>query len=153
MDLIIRQAEEKDIKPMAEMDILCFAAPWSEQSFQQEIKENRLAFYIVAEIEDRMVGYAGLWSVVDEGHITNVAVHPAYRRRGIGEALVSVLLAHTVKIGILSHTLEVRASNKPAILLYTKFGFQPAGLRKNYYEDNGEDAIIMWRKEPSGSVE
>ena len=147
MDLIVRQAEEKDIKPMAEMDILCFSAPWSEVSFEKEIKENHLAFYIVAEVDGSMVGYAGLWCIVDEGHITNVAVHPDYRRKGIGEALVSVLLEHTIKSGILSHTLEVRASNEAAISLYTKFGFQPAGLRKNYYEDNGEDAIIMWRTE------
>jgi ribosomal-protein-alanine N-acetyltransferase len=131
---------------MAEMDILCFSAPWSEESFEKEIRENRLAFYIVAEINGIMVGYAGLWCIVDEGHITNVAVHPDFRRRGIGEALVSVLLDHTVRNGILSHTLEVRASNEAAITLYSKFGFQPAGFRKNYYEDNGEDAIIMWRK-------
>jgi len=147
MDLTIRQAEERDIRPMAEMDILCFSAPWSEVSFRKEIKENRLAFYIVAEMSGRMVGYAGLWSIVDEGHITNVAVHPDFRRKGIGEALITVLLKHTLENGILSHTLEVRASNDPAISLYMKFGFEPAGLRKNYYEDNGEDAIIMWRTE------
>ncbi len=146
MNLIVRQAEEKDIKPMAEMDILCFTAPWSEDSFRKEIEENPLAFYIVAEIDDRMVGYAGLWCIVDEGHITNVAIHPLFRRKGIGEALVSVLLEHTAQNGIRSYTLEVRVSNAPAISLYSKFGFESAGLRKNYYEDNGEDAIIMWRK-------
>lgn len=146
MDLIVRQAEERDIKPMAEMDVLCFTAPWSEASFTQEIKENSMAFYIVAEIDGKIVGYAGLWCIVDEGHITNVAVHPDFRRRGIGEALVSVLLTHTIENGILSHTLEVRESNEAAISLYTKFGFVPSGMRKNYYEDNNEDAIIMWRK-------
>ncbi len=147
MNLVVRQAEEKDIKIMAEMDVLCFSAPWSELSFEKEIKENHLAFYIVAEINERVVGYAGLWCIVDEGHITNVAVHPDFRRKGIGEALVSVLLEHTTEIGLLSHTLEVRASNDPAIALYSKFGFEAAGVRKNYYEDNGEDAIIMWRKQ------
>ena len=149
MDLIVRLAEERDIIPMAQMDILCFSAPWSEESFRKEITENRLAFYIVAEISGRMVGYAGLWGIVDEGHITNVAVHPDFRRKGIGEALITVLLSHTRENGILSHTLEVRASNEAAISLYSKFGFKPAGLRKNYYEDNGEDAIIMWRTEES----
>jgi ribosomal-protein-alanine N-acetyltransferase len=147
MDLIIRQAEERDIKPMAEMDILCFSAPWSEESFEKEIRDNRLAFYIVAEIGGVMVGYAGLWCIVEEGHITNVAVHPDHRRKGVGEALVGVLLSHTIDNGILSHTLEVRESNQAAISLYTKFGFEPAGVRKNYYADNNEDAIIMWRKE------
>ena len=131
---------------MALMDILCFSAPWSEESFEREIKENHLAFYIVAEVDGALAGYAGLWCIVDEGHITNVAVHPDWRRRHIGEALISVLLEHTLKNGIKSHTLEVRASNDPAISLYKKFGFEPAGLRKNYYEDNGEDAIIMWRQ-------
>ena len=152
MDLVVRQAEERDIKPMAEMDVLCFSAPWSEISFEKEIMENRLAFYIVAEIGERLVGYAGLWCIVDEGHITNVAVHPDFRRRGIGEALMSVLLSHTSAYQIKSYTLEVRASNEPGLSLYSKFGFVPAGLRKNYYEDNGEDAIIMWRTEkfPSG---
>ncbi len=147
MALIIRQAEEKDIKPMADTDILCFSAPWSEWSFEQEIKGNNLAFYIVAEIDSRVVGYAGLWLIMDEGHITNVAVHPEFRKRGIGRALISVLLEHTVKNGTLSHTLEVRASNAAAISLYMKFGFEPAGIRKGYYEDNGEDAVIMWRKQ------
>lgn len=147
MNLIIRQAEERDIKPMAQMDILCFSSPWSEESFEKEIRDNNLAFYIVAEMDGILAGYAGLWCIMDEGHITNVAVHPDHRRKHIGEALLSILLEHTIKNGIKSHTLEVRASNGPAIELYTKFGFQPAGLRKNYYEDNGEDAIIMWRTE------
>jgi ribosomal-protein-alanine N-acetyltransferase len=147
MDLIIRQAEEKDIKPMADMDILCFSTPWSEKSFEQEIKENPLAFYVVAETDGRIVGYAGLWFIEDEGHITNVSVHPEFRRRRIGEALISVLLAYTIKNGVLGHTLEVRVSNNAAISLYMKFGFESAGVRKGYYADNGEDAIIMWRKE------
>lgn len=147
MNLVVRQAEIRDIKPMAAMDALCFTTPWSEASFDKEIRENRLAFYIVAEIGDRLVGYAGLWCVGDEGYITNVAVHPDFRRRGIGQTLISVLLSHTITNGIRSHTLEVRASNNAAISLYTKFGFEPAGRRKNYYEDNGEDAIIMWRKQ------
>lgn len=145
MDLIIRQAEAKDILPMAELDQLCFAAPWSVESFETEILRNNVALYLIAEINETVVGYAGLWCVLDEGHITNVAVHPDYRKKGIGEALVSVLIDHTSANGIKSHTLEVRPSNAAAIALYTKFGFQPAGIRKKYYEDNGEDAIIMWR--------
>ncbi len=147
MDLIIRQAEEKDIQSMADMDRICFSVPWSKEAFEKEIHENHLALYVVAELEERMVGYAGLWRIVDEGHITNVAVHPDFRRRGIGEALVGVLLDYTLRDGIKSHTLEVRASNHRAISLYEKYGFRDAGRRKNYYEDNHEDAIIMWRQE------
>lgn len=145
MDLIIRLAEEKDIKPMANIDIMCFSVPWSEKSFEQEIRNNHLASYIVAEIGHKVIGYAGLWLVSGEGHITNVAVHPEFRRKKIGEALICALLSHTIKNGALSHTLEVRASNEAAISLYTKLGFVPAGIRKSYYEDNDEDAIIMWR--------
>lgn len=147
MDMVIRQAEERDIESMAQLDQLCFAAPWSEKSFQEEIVQNQMAFYIVAEINQQIVGYAGLWRILDEGHITNIAVHPDFRKKGIGESLVMLLMAHTVQEGILSHTLEVRQSNSAAICLYRKLGFKSGGVRKSYYEDNGEDALVMWRFE------
>lgn len=144
--LIIRKAEEADIKPMAELDKLCFAQPWSEESFRTEISENERAFYIVAEIEGALAGYAGLWAILDEGHITNVAVNPKFRRKGIGSAIVGTLLEVCEDSGLCSFTLEVRESNMGARLLYEKFEFKPAGVRKGYYTDNGEDAVIMWRK-------
>lgn len=147
MDLVIRQAEEKDIAPMAALDRVCFSMPWSEASFAHEIKTNHLAFYLVAEIDGALVGYAGMWAVVDEGHITNVATHPHYRQKGIASAMVALLIETSKEAGISSHTLEVRASNQSAIQLYTKLGFEAIGIRKKYYEDNGEDAIIMWRTE------
>lgn len=146
-NLVIRQAEIKDIDPIVILDELCFSVPWSRESIAREIVDNQLAFYIVAVIEDRVVGYAGLWAIVDEGHITNVAVHPDFRKKGIGEALVKVILDNSINNGLKSHTLEVRFSNEAAIGLYEKMGFQAAGIRKKYYEDNGEDAIIMWRNE------
>ena len=144
-NLIIRKAERKDIKEMAALDIVCFAAPWSEEAFRQELEENNLAFYVVAELKGQVVGYAGLWAILDEGHITNVAVSPEHRKRGIGHAVVEVLVDATEQAGLNSFTLEVRTSNITAQNLYKKFGFTEAGLRKGYYEDNGEDAIIMWR--------
>ena len=148
-DIIIRQAAEQDIPEMARLDALCFSSPWSEAAFEQEIKENGLAFYIVAELAltGEVIGYAGLWTILEEGHITNVAVHPDHRRRHIGEALVQVLLEETGKAGIRTYTLEVRASNTGAIELYKKFGFLEVGVRKGYYEDNQEDALIMWTTE------
>jgi len=145
-DLIIRQAEEKDIHQIAEMDKLCFSTPWSEDSFTQEITSNDIALYIVAVIDDLIVGYAGLWLIVDEGHITNVAVHPDFRRRKIAKALVQVLIDVSEKKGAVRHTLEVRTLNDAAIRLYEAFGFQEVGIRKGYYEDDNEDAIIMWRE-------
>ena len=145
-DLIIRQAEEKDIHQIAEIDKLCFSTPWSEDSFTQEITSNDIALYIVAVIDDFIVGYAGLWLVVDEGHITNVAVHPDFRRRKIAKALVQVLIDVSEKKGAVRHTLEVRTLNDAAIRLYEAFGFQEVSIRKGYYEDDNEDAIIMWRE-------
>ncbi|MGI6730353.1 MAG: ribosomal protein S18-alanine N-acetyltransferase [Anaerovoracaceae bacterium] len=144
MCLLIRKAEEKDIRRMAEIDELCFAVPWSFPSFEHEIKNNKLAFYVVAEVKGVVVGYAGLWIIVDEGHITNVAVHPDYRQKNIGEGLLTVLIAATRDLGATCYTLEVRPSNHAAISLYKKLGFKECGFRKNYYEDNNEDALIMW---------
>jgi len=144
-DMIIRQAEEKDVKQIAHLDTLCFAVPWSELSFRQEITENERAIYIVAKVEENIVGYAGMWVILDEGHITNVAVHPDYRRKHIGQALVSILLSAGEECGVERTTLEVRESNEAAINLYKSFDFKPEGLRKGYYEDNNENAVIMWR--------
>lgn len=143
--LIVRPAEERDIKGMANLDTICFADPWSEESFRSEILENDRAFYIVAEIERELVGYAGLWAILDEGHITNIAVAPKYRRKGIGKAVIATLIDISEKNALKKFTLEVRESNFPAQTLYKKFDFKSAGIRKNYYIDNGENAIIMWR--------
>lgn len=144
--MIIRKAEPRDVHDMAELEKICFASPWSEESLYHEIIRNDMALYIVAEDGGRIVGYAGIWLIVDEGHITNVAVHPDYRRRHIGEAIVSTILAEAETAGAVRQTLEVRRSNAPAQGLYAKFGFMAAGVRKGYYEDNKEDAIIMWRE-------
>lgn len=145
-ELIIRRAEARDVLSMALLDTLCFAAPWSEESFRQEVTGNDLALYLVAETDGTVVGYAGVWAILDEGHITNVAVHPDYRRRGVASALMEVLIKSCEEEGITCQTLEVRPSNQAALALYASFGFQPEGRRKGYYEDNGEDALIMWRR-------
>lgn len=144
--MIIRKAEPRDVHDMADLEKICFASPWSEESLYHEIIANDMALYIVAEDGGRIVGYAGIWLIAGEGHITNVAVHPDYRRRHIGEAIVSTILAEAETAGAVRQTLEVRRSNAPAQGLYAKFGFMAAGVRKGYYEDNKEDAIIMWRE-------
>lgn len=148
MRLMIRRAGEADASEIAEMEALCFSTPWSRDAFLHELTQNELALYLVAVGKEtgRLVGYAGIWRILDEGHITNVAVHPAYREKGIGRQLVKALLLQVEAEGALRQTLEVRASNDPAIGLYISLGFQEAGRRKGYYEDNGEDAIIMWRQ-------
>lgn len=144
-DMIIRRGEEKDILAIEELEKQCFATPWSYESLKYDIVENNRALYLVAEIEGEIVGYVGIWKIVDEGHITNVAVSPAHRRKHIASALLETLFRVTERAGVVQHTLEVRAGNEGAIKLYEGFGFKEAGLRKGYYEDNGEDAIIMWR--------
>ena len=107
--------------------------------------ENKISAYFIAEESGKISGYAGIWKIVDEGHITNVAVAPAHRRKHIASALLESLFRVTERAGIVRHTLEVRAGNEGAIRLYESFGFKADGIRKGYYEDNGEDALIMWR--------
>ena len=133
-----------DIDNVVEVENNCFSIPWSKASFLREIENNEVALYLVAKIENKAVGYIGVWRIIDEGHITNVAVHSDYRGLGIGSMLVSELLSLCKKDGINSFTLEVRKSNEIAQKLYRKYGFEERGVRKNYYEDNKEDAVIMW---------
>lgn len=145
-ELIVRKGVAEDAAAVAELEQLCFAVPWSRESIIRDLTENELAEYIVAELDGRIVGYVGLWVVVDEGHINNVAVSPAFRRRHIAAALIEAVLRFAENAGVKGFTLEVRIGNEPARRLYEKFGFQQVGVRKGYYEDNGEDAVIMWRR-------
>ncbi|MGI6204573.1 MAG: ribosomal protein S18-alanine N-acetyltransferase [Anaerovoracaceae bacterium] len=144
-DLIVRAAEPGDAEQIAEIDRACFAAPWSLDAFRTELERNRVAFYLVGEIGGRIAGYAGLWWLEDEGHITNVAVHPDFRGSGVATCLLDCLIDFCEKEGITAFTLEVRPSNEKAIRLYEKFAFVTIGRRRKYYDDNGEDALIMWR--------
>ena len=146
-DVIIRQATVEDVDDIYEIEMLCFPDPWSREALVYEFTENPRAFYIVAELDEKVVGYAGLWWIADEGHITNVAVKPGYRNRHIGEGIINVMIDFTSQEGIKHHTLEVRPSNTAAINLYQKFGFKTEGVRKEYYANNKEDALIMWRHE------
>ena len=124
---------------------LSFKIPWSRDAFVQETTVNQFARYFSAVADGKVVGYAGMWKVCDEGHITNIAVHPEYRGNGIGSLLLEYLIKLAQAEGVASMTLEVRRSNFAAQALYNKYGFKVSGLRKGYYSDNGEDAIIMWK--------
>lgn len=135
-----------DIDNVLEVEEDCFSIPWSKASFLRELENNEIALYLVAKIENKAVGYIGVWKVLDEGHITNLAVHSDFRKLGIGSMLVDRLLSLCRNDGITAFTLEVRKSNIVAQELYKKFGFLECGIRKKYYEDNNEDAIIMWLK-------
>ncbi len=144
-DIIIRFGEEKDISEMAEIEQECFAVPWSQDALSYDMLDNHMAVYFVAEKDEKVVGYVGIWRIMDECHINNVAVKPAFRREHIGSALIEAMLDYCKEGNLVAQTLEVRESNEPAIGLYSKYGFSSAGIRKGYYEDNGENAVIMWR--------
>ena len=143
--MIIENMTADRVSQVAELEKLCFSDPWSENSVASELK-NPLSYWLVALDGDRLLGYVGSQTVVGETDMMNVAVHPEYRRRGVAEKLI-LALVEGLK-GMESHclTLEVRASNAPAIALYEKLGFAQVGLRKNYYRNPKEDALIL-RKE------
>ena len=142
-NLTIEEMKENDIDGVFEVEKNCFEDYWSKDSFKKELSNN-LAKYLVAKIDNNVVGYVGIWFVVDEGHITNVAVHEDYRGQKIGDQLIKELVQVCKNNKIISMTLEVRASNVVAQNLYKKYGFKMAGIRKEYYSNNKEDAIIMW---------
>lgn len=133
------------VAQVAELEKLCFRDPWSEKSVASEL-ENALSLWLVAVDGEHVTGYVGSQSVCGESDMMNVAVHPEYRRQGIAERLVDALVAELKARGSHSLTLEVRASNDAARKLYDKLGFQQVGLRKNYYRNPREDALIL-RKE------
>jgi ribosomal-protein-alanine N-acetyltransferase len=143
--MMIIRMNESHVKAVAELEKLCFSDPWSENSVASELK-NKLALWLVAEEDGHVAGYIGSQTCGDESDVMNVAVHPDFRRRGIAEALVNGLVEELKAIESHCLTLEVRASNVPAISLYEKLGFSEVGRRKNYYRNPREDALIM-RKE------
>jgi ribosomal-protein-alanine N-acetyltransferase len=148
IDFEIVEAKEEHINDIAEIENLSFTIPWSKQALYEEIVLNGMAVYLAAKCANgKVIGYIGMWKIMDEGHITNISVHPEFRRSGVGSALMSRLIEISRKAGVKSWTLEVRKNNLAARSLYAKFGFRESGKRKAYYADNNEDAIIMWRIE------
>ena len=132
-----------DLPAVHAIERASFAVPWPDDAYRNEIRANRLASYVVARLDERVVGFAGIWVMVDEAHVTTFAVDPRWRRRGIGERLLLALLDLSIARHAREATLEVRLSNLPARKLYEKHGFRPVGIRPRYYSDNGEDALIM----------
>jgi ribosomal-protein-alanine N-acetyltransferase len=133
-----------DVEAVGELERLAFPTPWPQEAFVNELTVNRHAKYVVAEDAGRVIAYCGMWVIIDEAHITNIAVHPGYRGRKIGENLMRLMMNLAVTLGAERMTLEVRPSNTAARNLYNKLGFEEQGIRKGYYSDNNEDAIIMW---------
>lgn len=142
-EITIRKMTTDDIDRVAELEELIFSVPWSKSSFFDAVN-SKDDIYLVAEAEGVICGYCGLWGVVGEGQITNVAVAPDFRRRGIARIMLKELLERAEAEGINEFTLEVRESNTGAFSLYKQLGFEEVGIRKNFYSKPTENAIIMW---------
>lgn len=117
---------------------------WSKEAFYSELSNKLAKYYVARNLQGDIVGFAGSWSIIDEAHITTIAVDSNYRRQHIGEVLLRAIIENCYAEKIKYLTLEVRESNLPAIKLYEKYGFQSFGVRKGYYQDNNENALIMW---------
>jgi ribosomal-protein-alanine N-acetyltransferase len=141
--LSIERMTVDDLRDVEEIERESFTTPWPPHAYRSELETNRLAFYVVARHGERVVGFAGLWMMVDEAHITTFAVRRTWRRQGVGDRLLIALLDYAVARKAHEATLEVRPSNHPARRLYEKFGFELVGLRPRYYSDDNEDALIM----------
>jgi len=134
---------EEHIVRILEIEKLANGAPWSERSFRNELTHDHSRF-LVAFQDGLLVGYGGMWLVVDEAHITTVAVHPAHRKKGIGQSIMVELLQLAQQQKMECSSLEVRAQNQPALNMYRKLGYCTVAVRPHYYPDNREDAVVMW---------
>lgn len=134
--------KESDLDEVSAIENQCFSIPWTRKSFEETI-DNDNTIYLVAHIDGKVAGYAGLWQSLDEGEITNVAINPDFRRMGVGYSLMKELEEKGHDRGINAFFLEVRESNTKAIGLYEKLGYKHLGKRKNFYEKPREDALIM----------
>jgi len=135
--------KKENLPQVLEIEKLSYTNPWTRESFLYEITENPLATYLVAVEGEKVIGYGGIWIVLDEAHITTLAVHPDFRRKGIGEVLLKALIDLAKNRRVQNIILEVRVSNLAAQYLYKKIGFQPIGIRKKYYTRPEEDAVVM----------
>ena len=143
-DVTLRRMTVEDVDAVHAIEAATFAMPWSRQSFYEEMTRNACARYLVAVTAEReIVGFAGVWVVLDEGHITNIAVRKDHRGEGIGNLLTAGLMQYAANLGVTYMTLEVRRSNEIAQHVYLSHGFIQVGVRKKYYEDNGEDALFL----------
>ena len=143
-NFVIEKMDFKDISDILNIETLCYGEHhWSRDSFVSELN-NKISSYYCAKIDSKAIGYIGFWKIIDEAHITNLSVHPDFQGQKIAHKLLLQMIEECYKDKIKFITLEVRTSNARAIGLYEKFGFKSLGIRKNYYQDNNEDAFIMW---------
>jgi ribosomal-protein-alanine N-acetyltransferase len=143
--LVVRDMYLTDLESVLRIERGSFPTPWSRSAFQTELVDNTFAVYLVLDFHGRVVAYGGMWLILDEAHVTNVAVDPEFRGHGFGEQMMEGLIDRARAQGARRMTLEVRRSNTVAQNLYQKLGFVQLGVRRGYYTDTHEDAFIMWR--------
>ena len=149
MAYLIRQMKEKDISQIMKIEEISFGTHhWTEDSFKSELTNQTGNYFVIYDKDiNKLVGYCGFWLIMDEAHVTTIAVHPDYRRKHLGELLLQHLIDYCTRRKAKWMTLEVRISNIGAQKLYYKYGFSSLGLRRKYYQDNDEDALIMWTED------
>jgi ribosomal-protein-alanine N-acetyltransferase len=142
--LQIERMTANDLAAVLEIESLSFQSSWPQNAFASEIRDNRLAHYFVGRLDGRIVAYGGIWVILEDSHVTTIAVHPTYRGKKLGEEMLIHLLREAVGNGASWITLEVRESNDVAQKLYRKYGFTIVSTRRGYYSDNNENALVMW---------
>lgn len=140
----IARMTEADVAAVLRIEQLSFSTMWPANAFHQELQTNKLAHYFVGRTQERIVAYGGIWVILEDSHITTIAVDPRYRRRRYGELMLLHLLDEAIERGACWMTLEVREGNSTAQSLYRKYGFTTVSTRKGYYSDNHENALVMW---------
>lgn len=141
----IRRMQKIDLDQIEKIEVASYGDHhWSKQAFANELSNNYARYYVALNDKNEVIGYMGLWHIIDEAHFSTICVSPDYRRKSVGEALFKRLIDDCYENLIKYITLEVRVSNHTAQGLYTKYGLKNLGTRKGYYQDNNEDAYIMW---------
>lgn len=151
-EIVFREMTLPDIEQVYQIECASFTQPWSVESLVGEVVENDVAYYVVAECEGRIVGYAGEWVMYDESHMTNIAVIPEFRRMGVATRLILTLMRGAKRRGAKRMTLEVREFNFGAQALYASLDFAKVGIRKKYYSDTGENAFILWNEDIAATL-
>jgi [ribosomal protein S18]-alanine N-acetyltransferase len=152
LEVRIAPMRRRHLRGVLRIEAQVYPRPWTFALFLSEIGQRTTRLYVVAKVGSEVVGYAGLFRAVDDGHITTVAVDPAWQRNGIASRLLVALARGAIERGCANLTLEVRMSNSGAQALYQRFGFVPAGVRKGYYPETREDALVMWANDVDTST-
>ena len=148
-DIKIKPLTEKELDQVLALDNICFGGLWSLRSYKREIDSPNSSLFIMTidyQLEEKVIGLACYWAILEEAHITILAIHPDFQGKGLGKLLLNHLLQEINKQDLKTATLEVSANNQKALNLYQKFGFKEAGRRKKYYQKTGEDALVLWKK-------